>query len=377
MNALRKFTNEEVQTIYSNSDLNDQKALAQIARFRNNVFRMLPAIVKGTLSVDHTGLYEFHEITSVYSNAEERRYAEEVLNQIIQNMARDFVLNSLHRSPRFRRFFHAIKDATDTRALIACVQSAFKARKDGKLSVKLFTALSTIYGAKRAELESIPLCRTSFEERQFAQDTVDLIMQHMARNTAKMFPEASPAFQAAVRRLVTTSDIQLLANKIQTARAAQLAGKLSTKMFDALKTLYETKTALLQSRPFSRESQDDRLFNVSTCLLNEASAIPEQHLRKLAIRMHTLPMQERERVRNSFREVRHSLYEKIKDGLAGIVKSASPGKLMYLRFAFYEDRTTGAPNEPHNMIHLLTKDDRAEVWELLKEKSGLPEPQNP
>jgi hypothetical protein len=376
MNAVRKFTNEEVQTIYSNSDLNDQRALAQIAHFRNTVFRMLPAIVKGTLTVDQAGLYEFDEITSVYSNSEERRYVEEVLNQILQNMARDFVLNSQHRSPRFRAFFRAIKAATDTRALIASIQAAYEARRAGRISIKLFTALSTIYGAKRAELEGIPLRRSGSQERRFAQETLNLIIQRMARNIAGRFPEASPAFQAAVWRLVTASDVEFLSNEIQTANAAQLAGKLTTKMFDALKTLYETKKALLESRPLCREAQDDQLFTVSTCLLNESSSISTKELRKLAIRIHTLPMQERERVRNSFREVRQGLYEKIKDGLAGIVRSASAGKLMYLRFAFFEDRTTGAPNEPHNMIHLLTKDDRAEVWQLLKKKSGLPEPQN-
>jgi hypothetical protein len=354
------------------------------------LIRMLPAILKRTLTVDHAGLYEFDETTSVYSNAEERRYVEEVLSQILQNFARDFITSSLHYSPMFRRFSEAIQAATDTRALIACIKAAYSAytvpedesQPNGKriflsvLSVKLFTALSTMYGARRAELESIPLCRTSSEDRQFAQETVDLIMQHMARGTAKMYPEASPAFQAAVRRLVTSSDIQLLANKMQTAREAQLAGKLSTKMFHALNTLYETKTALLESRPFSRESQDDQLINVGASLLNQATAIQEQHLRKLAIQMHTLPMQERERFRNSFREVRPELYKGIKDSLAESVKSASPGKLMYLRFASYEDRTTGASNEPHNKIHLLTEEDKAEVWKLLNEKSGLPEPQN-
>ena len=340
------------------------------------VNRMLPSIAKGTLTVDNAGLLEFEETTSVYSNAEVRRYVEEVLNQIIQNMARDFILNSLNRSPRFRRFFQALQAATDTRALIACIQAAYDARKTGKLSLKLFTALSTIYGVKRAELESIPLRRNAFEERQFAEETLNLIVQNMARNIARMNPQASPAFRSALRTLEITSDIELLTNAVRTAHESKLAGNLTTKMFDALNTIYETKRALLESQPFCRELQDDRLFTISTCLLNEASAIPTKQLRKLAIRIHTLPLQERERVRNSLREVRQGLYKRIKDGLAGIVNSASAKKLMYLRFAFYEDRKTGAPNEPHNMVHLLTQEDRAEVWELLKKKSRLPEPQN-
>jgi hypothetical protein len=354
----------------------DKKPSDPIDNARSTLYRMLPSIAKGTLTIDNAGLLEFEETTSVYSNAEVRRYVEEVLNQIIQNMARDFILNSLNRSPRFRGFFQALQAATDTRALIACIQAAYDARKTGKLSIKLFTALRTIYGVKRAELESIPLRRNGFEERQFAEETLNLIVQNMARNIARMNPQASPAFRSALRTLELTSDIELLTNAVRTAHESKLAGNLTTKMFAALNTIYETKRALLESQPFCREPQDDRLFTISTCLLNEASAIPTKQLRKLAIRIHTLPLQERERVRNSLREVRQGLYKRIKDGLAGIVNSASAKKLMYLRFAFYEDRKTGAPNEPHNMVHLLTQEDRAEVWELLKRKSRLPQPQN-
>ena len=398
LNVVRKFINDELQRRFSPEyaligqletkltqlegsradEVRTEKAklITFINSFRSTLNRMLPSIAKGTLTIDNAGLVEFEEITSVYSNAEVRRYVEEVLNQIIQNMARDFILNSLHRSPRFRGFFQALQAATDTRALIACIQAAYDARKTGKLSIKLFTALSTIYGVKRAELESIPLRRNAFEERQFAEETLNLIVQNMARNIARMNPQASPAFRSALRTLEITSDIELLTNTVQTAHESKLAGNLTPKMFDALNTIYETKTALLESQPFCREPQDDRLFTISTCLLNEASSIPTTQLRKLAIRIHTLPLQERERVRNSLREVRQGLYQRIKDGLAGIVNSASAKKLMYLRFAFYEDRKTGAPNEPHNMVHLLTQADRAEVWELLKKKSRLPEPQN-
>lgn len=354
----------------------DKKPSDPIDNARSTLYRLLPSIAKGTLTIDNAGLLEFEETTSVYANAEVRRYVEEVLNQIIQNMARDFILNSLNRSPRFRGFFQALQAATDTRALIACIQAAYDARKTGKLSIKLFTALSTIYGVKRAELESIPLRRNAFEERQFAEETLNLIVQNMARNIARMNPQASPAFRSALRTLEITSDIELLTNELRAAHESKLAGNLTTKMFAALNTIYETKRALLESQPFCREPQDDRLFTISTCLLNEASAIPTKQLRKLAIRIHTLPLQERERVRNSLREVRQGLYQRIKDGLAVIVNCASAKKLMYLRFAFYEDRKTGAPNEPHNMVHLLTQADRAEVWELLKKKSRLPEPQN-
>ena len=47
---------------------------------------------------------------------------------------------------------------------------------------------------------------------------------------------------------------------------------------------------------------------------------------------------------------------------------------MYLRFAFYEDRKTGIPNAPQNMIHLLTAADKAAIWENLKDASALAKP---
>jgi len=57
-----------------------------------------------------------------------------------------------------------------------------------------------------------------------------------------------------------------------------------------------------------------------------------------------------------------------------MIHRASARKLMYLRFAFYEDRKTGIPNEPHNMIHLLTAADKAAIWEELKNASRLATP---
>jgi len=59
--------------------------------------------------------------------------------------------------------------------------------------------------------------------------------------------------------------------------------------------------------------------------------------------------------------------------LAYSIRSASSGTLNYLRFAFYEDAKTGAPNQPQNMIHLLTQADRAETWEALKSRYAHPE----
>jgi hypothetical protein len=105
-----------------------------------------------------------------------------------------------------------------------------------------------------------------------------------------------------------------------------------------------------------------------------ARTIPTRQLRKLATRIHSLPREERERVRRLLRDERPALYNRILNGLLEMVNTATQGKRGYLRFAFYQDRETGCPNEPHNMIHLLASTDFTIVWESLKTASGIPQP---
>ena len=337
------------------------------------VFRMLPAIAKGTVTIDKPGVYEFEETISIYFKAEERRYCEEVLQQILQNMGRDVILSAQRRSPLFRRFAQTIETATDTRVLISAIQEAYQARKEEKLTVKLFTALDTLYQAKRAALEAQPLRRSATEDRRFAEQTCALIIGNMRRNMLRTFG-SSKEFVSLTGAIEQSSDSISLALGLELAREQHAEGNFTKRMLEMFTTLYETKSALLSSDPLTRSIADDRVFSISASLTNEALTIPTGELRRLATRIHTLPLQEKERVRAALQEARPALYAKIKTGLAAIVHSASEAKLMYLRFAFYEDRTTGAPNEPHNMIHLLTQNDKAAIWESLKARSEMPKP---
>lgn len=337
------------------------------------VFRMIPAIAKGAVTMDRPGVYEFEETISIYVNADERRYCEDVLQQILQNMGRDVILNAQRRSPLFRRFAQTIDNATDTRTLIAAIQEAFQARKDDKLTVKLFTALDTLYQAKRSALEAQPLRLNAKDDRLYAQHTCALIVGNMRRNMLRTFG-GSKEFASLTSTIERSSDSNTLTRALELAREQQAKGHFTKRMVEMLTTLHETKTALLNAHPLTRPIADDRVFSVSISLTNEALTIPTGKLRQLATRIHTLPLQEKERVRAVLQQARPALYDKIKTGLAAIVRSASKAKLMYLRFAFYEDRTTGAPNEPHNMIHLLTQDDKAQIWQSLKTRSGMPKP---
>jgi hypothetical protein len=103
-------------------------------------------------------------------------------------------------------------------------------------------------------------------------------------------------------------------------------------------------------------------------------AVPD--LRQLAIKLHTLPPQEQERVRTFFRQERADVYQRIVNGLRRRIRNASQKKKLYFRFASYVNRKTGQPNMPHNMIHLLTASDAALIWEQLKESTGLDQPKD-
>jgi hypothetical protein len=270
---------EDTQTIGNYIDFRLNQIYGDPADKNSRIFRTTRAMTS-----TRKGLVEYTYRVSVYPNREERQYVREVLEQILDNMHRDFMLRSMNRSVAFRSFIRRIEAATETRALIDAIQDAYQARLKGTISIKMFTALNTAYEVKRANLESNPLRETK--------------------------------------------DVD--------GRA--------------------------------------RTFIVVTPVIKLARTLPTRQLRTLATAIQTLPIQERERVRNILRKERHDLYIRIQEGLLQMINQASARKLMYLRFAFYEDRKTGIPNEPHNMIHLLTAADKAAIWEELKAASGLVKP---
>src|SRR5437660_3164514 len=183
----------------------------------------------------------------------------------------------------------------------------------------------------------------------------------MSRNFTLRTMNRSVPFRSFIRRIEAATETRVLIDTIQAAYQARLKGTISIKMFTALNTAYEAKRANLESTP-SRETKDVDgracTFIVAAPVIRLARTLPTRELRTLATAIQTLPVQERERVRNLFRMERHGLYVRIQEGLRRMIHQASARKLMYLRFAFYEDRKTGIPNEPHNMIHLLTAADK-------------------
>ncbi len=231
-------------------------------------------------------LFQYTYTVSIYRNREERQYVREVLDILLANMQRDFILRSMNRSGAFRAFHNRIANATDLRSLIEVIKDAYQARLRKVINIKMFTALNTLYGCKRANFES---------------------------NAARITTERN--------------------------------GHLHT---------------IIPAIP----------------VIAMAKQIPVEDLPNLAITLHTLPAQEQERVRKIFRQERPHDYQQIVEDLTASIRTASQGKKMYFRFAFYVDRKTGRPNEAHNKIHLLTATDTALIWQQLKQSTGVDQPGN-
>jgi hypothetical protein len=239
-------------------------------------------------------------------------------------------------------------------------------------------AVTTVRG-QRAPVEytyrvSVYPCR---EERQYVREVLDLLLEAMQRDFILRSMNRSTTFRAFHNAIAQAPDVRALISTIQEAYQARLKKSINIKMFTALDTLYQVKRARFEStavQVIQNIDGRDRIFRPAVPVIALAKKIPARELRTLATAMHTLPSQERERICRLLRDNRPELYTAIVSGLLDIVDRATQAKRMYLRFAFYQDRKTGRPNEPHNMIHLLTAADTAIIWESLKASTGVAEP---
>jgi hypothetical protein len=190
----------------------------------------------------------------------------------------------------------------------------------------------------------------------------------------------SNPFRKFHNQIANASDLRTLIDVIKDAYQARLQKAINIKMFTALNTFYQCKRANFESTAVRITKKQDghlRTFMPALPVIAMAKRIPVRKLRTLAINIHTLPTQEQERVRKLFRQERPDVYLGIVNGLTKRIHDASQSKRMYFRFAFYVDRKTGRPNEPHNMIHLLTAADTALLWRALKESTGVDQPTFP
>lgn len=140
-------------------------------------------------------LYEYTYPVSVYPNQQERQYAREVLEILIQAMQKDFILISMNRSSEFRRVYRHLDEAKDVAQLVATIKDAYQSRLKHTISIKMFTALNTLYKLKRARLQSTPFRFTK---------TVN--------GFTKLIEPAIPITELA--KTIRPADLRILATKI-------------------------------------------------------------------------------------------------------------------------------------------------------------------
>lgn len=150
---------EDPQTIDTFIDLSLDRIYGDPSDKTNRVTRTIRAVGTRPTPTRHgvqERLFEYTYRVSSYPNRDERQYTREVLEILLEAMQQDFILRSMNRSSEFRRFYRHIDDANDVGELIATIKDAYQARLKHTISIKMFTALNTLYELKRARLESTP-----------------------------------------------------------------------------------------------------------------------------------------------------------------------------------------------------------------------------
>jgi hypothetical protein len=323
-------------------------------------------VVDGTLDEDVDESYlPFHarhiagEVAQLFREGEDM----ETIDKFIE-----FRLNDVYGDPADK----GSRVIRTMRSLITIKQPT-RRRADGTCSPKAAVGTSTQPFEVKYTVSAYP----NREERAYVREVLDKIIENMQRDFNLRSMNRSAEYRSFVEQIAEATETRSLVAAIQRAYQSRLQGSISVKMFTALNTAYAVKRAALENTPAKAVRVVDgreRTFILAVPFLSVASVIKGRDLRGLATEIHTLPAQERERVRRFLQAERPELYSRIMEGLLQIVETASQRKRMYLRFAFFEDRKTGRPNEAHNMIHLLTAADKATVWENLKALSGVAEP---
>jgi hypothetical protein len=191
---------EDFQTIDAFIELRLNQIYGDPSDKANRVTRTMRGVRTRPMTT-HAGtretLFEYTYPVSAYPNREERQYAREVLDILFEAMQQDFILRSMNRSAPFRRFHNLIDEATDVRQLIDTIKDAYQSRLRRTITIKMFTALNTLYVVKRARLQSTPLRVTK---------TIN--------GSTKLFEPALPLI--ALAKTIAAADLRTLATNIHT-----------------------------------------------------------------------------------------------------------------------------------------------------------------
>ena len=114
-------------------------------------------VSRETLSVTSSRLHEQTGSVEVCPNAEEREQTRAVLEVLLARLKEDYHTRGVRASAVYREMSERISAATDTTLITKLKKEAWDHKEAGRLSLKLFTALTTQASARQSSLEAEPL----------------------------------------------------------------------------------------------------------------------------------------------------------------------------------------------------------------------------
>jgi len=99
-------------------------------------------------------LLEFTVNQSVNPDFDEKQYASQILNILLEQMERDFHLVALRRNDIYQSIYLQIRGAINTATLAHTADTARRAKDEKRLSLKEYTALSTVAKSQFGRLNS-------------------------------------------------------------------------------------------------------------------------------------------------------------------------------------------------------------------------------
>jgi hypothetical protein len=115
-------------------------------------------VCRVTGSVGQSRLHEQTSTIEVCPDATEREETRRVLEILLERLKSDCHTRGLHTNATYRNFVARIDAETDTARIARLKKEAWEHKEQGRLSIKLFTALMTRAEVRQAALESEPLC---------------------------------------------------------------------------------------------------------------------------------------------------------------------------------------------------------------------------
>ena len=180
---------------------------------------------------------------------------------------------------------------------------------------------------------------------------------------------ANPVYRDLFGQLEKTRDTAVIARLKRAAWQHKEQGELSLKLFTSWLTRAKVREATLISAPQTDARQVNgvtRTFIIAQPLLHRVSALAGATIGAFNQQLNGLPRQEQNRVRAAVVRDNEPFYARVRDGLNAELRKSSPSRLRYFKWAFYGD------NKPEHPFHLLTPDDQAAAWALLKELASTP-----